>query len=121
MSPSWGHADRAPGAKPEVHEASNCDSQRGQVKSRARELDEVSTSAFQALNESFKLTYDAVANMKSADPQLSRRTPCNYRTMAGDEMTRIQQKSSLAPSWESEFRSGRRSTGGLSRFISPPD
>ena len=38
----------------------------GQVKSRARELDEASTSAFQALNESFKLTYDAVANMKSA-------------------------------------------------------
>ena len=38
----------------------------GQVKSQAKHLDEVSTSAFQALNASFKLTYESVANMKSA-------------------------------------------------------
>jgi len=37
----------------------------GQVKSQAKNLDEVSASAFQALNASFKLTYESVANMKS--------------------------------------------------------
>ena len=38
----------------------------GQVKSRAKDLDEVATSAFQALNASFRATYDAVGHMKSA-------------------------------------------------------